>query len=175
MILGQFLRAGPAILALVCLAVACAGPARPPGAPDSPPPAPTTPTPQPATDEDAIRQLVLLEGQGVVSQDIDGLMGLWANDAVIADAKHTPDDPADDARWQGSDAIRERYIVLVGAPAQAGAQDIAVTIAGETAMATSTSVIGSEVAPLGDQWRFQKRAGRWWISALTYNLEAAEP
>ena len=72
-----------------------------------------TPTPQPATAEEAIRQLILLEGQGVVGQDIGGLMNLWAPEAVIADAKHTPDNPNDDARWRGRDAIRERYVVLV--------------------------------------------------------------
>ena len=72
-----------------------------------------TPTPQPATDEEAIRQLIASEGQALVSQDIAGLMDLWAADAVIADAKHTPDDPNDDARWSGRDAIRERYVVLV--------------------------------------------------------------
>ena len=40
-----------------------------------------TPTPQPATAEEAIRQLILLEGQGVVGQDIGGLMNLWAPEA----------------------------------------------------------------------------------------------
>ena len=49
----------------------------------------------------------------MVSQDIGGLMNLWAPEAVIADAKHTPDNPNDDARWRGRDAIRERYVVLV--------------------------------------------------------------
>ena len=60
---------------------------------------------QPATDEEAIRQLIRSEGQGLVSQDIAGLMDLWASDAVITDAKHTPDNSADDARWTGRDAI----------------------------------------------------------------------
>ncbi|PKO21108.1 MAG: hypothetical protein CVU38_16445 [Chloroflexi bacterium HGW-Chloroflexi-1] len=141
-------------------------------------PKPTTPvhtaTPQPASDEEAIRQLILLEGQGVVSQDIDGLMGLWAEDAVVADARHTPDDGTDDARWQGRDAIRERYVVLVfpGNPTAAGATDVAITIEGYTAVATSTTVIGGEVSPGGDRWTFAKRDGRWWITGLTYNLEA---
>ena len=91
-----------------------------------------TPTPQPATDEEAIRQLIASEGQGVVSQDIAGLMDLWAADAVIADAKHTPDDPDDDARWSGRDAIRERYVVLVfpGNPTSAGAADVQLDIQG---------------------------------------------
>jgi len=132
-----------------------------------------TPTPQPASDEEAIRQLIALEGQGVVSQDIDGLMGLWAQDAVITDAKHTPDDSSDDAHWRGRDAIRERYVVLVfpGNPTSAGATDVKITVDGDQAVAVSTTVIGGEVSPGGDRWTFAKRAGRWWITGLTYNLE----
>jgi len=89
----------------------------------------------------------------VVSQDIAGLMDLWAADAVIADAKHTPDDPNDDARWSGRDAIRERYVVLVfpGNPTRAGAADVKLDIRGEQATAVSTTAIGSEVAPGGDR------------------------
>lgn len=137
-----------------------------------------TPTPQPATAEEAIRQLVVLEGRGLVSQDIEGLMGLWAADAVVTDAKHTPDDPTDDARWEGRDAIRERYVVLVfpGNPQTAGDPHVAITVDGEdegaTATAIGTTTIGSEVSPGGDRWTFVKRDGRWWISSLTYNLEA---
>jgi len=132
-----------------------------------------TPTPPPASAEEAIRQLILLEGQGVVAQDITGLMGLWAEDAVVADAKHTPDDVTDDARWQGRDALRERYVVLVfpGNPTVAGATDLAIIVEGDTATATSTTVIGGEVSPGGDRWTFAKRDGRWWITGLIYNLE----
>jgi ketosteroid isomerase-like protein len=133
-----------------------------------------TPTAQPATDEEAIRQLILLEGQGVVSQDIEGLMNLWADDAAVTDAKHTPDEADDDAHWRGKDAIRERYVVLVfpGSPAAAGDKDIRLTMKGDTAFATATTVIGGEVSPGGDYWTFVKRAGRWWIEGLTYNLES---
>jgi ketosteroid isomerase-like protein len=130
-------------------------------------------TPQPASDEEAIRQLIAAEGRGVISQDIAGLMNLWATDAVITDAKHTPTNSGDDANWRGRDAIRSRYVVLVfpGNPLAAGARDVEVTIAGDKATATSTTVIGGEVSPGGDRWSFVRRDGRWWISGLTYNLE----
>jgi hypothetical protein len=132
-----------------------------------------TPTPQPATDEEAIRQLILLEGQGVVSQDIGGLMNLWAPEAVIADGKHTPENPNDDARWRGRDAIRERYVVLVfpGNPNVDSPADVKVVIDGDKATATSTTQIGAETSPGGDRWDFVRRDGRWWITGLTYNLE----
>ena len=132
-----------------------------------------TPTPQPATAEEAIRQLILLEGQGVVGQDIGGLMNLWAPEAVIADAKHTPDNPNDDARWRGRDAIRERYVVLVfpGNPSLVSPADVKIVIDGDKATATSTTQIGAETSPGGDRWDFVKRDGRWWITGLTYNLE----
>ena len=132
-----------------------------------------TPTAQPATAEEAIRQLILLEGQGVVGQDIGGLMNLWAPEAVIADAKHTPDNPNDDARWRGRDAIRERYVVLVfpGNPSLVSPADVKIVIDGDKAAATSTTQIGAETSPGGDRWEFLKRDGRWWITGLTYNLE----
>ena len=71
----------------------------------------------------------------MVSQDIAGLMDLWAADAVLADAKHTPDDPNDDARRKGRYAIRERYVVLVfpGNPTSAGAMDVQLDIRGDQA------------------------------------------
>ncbi len=160
------------LLAVLVLA-ACAAP--PPGSTlgQKPTAAARTATPQPATDEEAIRQLIVLEGQGVVAQDIEGLMNLWAPDAVIADAKHTPEN-RDDARWTGRDAIRERYVVLVfpGNPGSAVPQDVRITISGDEATATSTTAIGSEVSPGGDRWEFVKQGGRWWIKNLTYNLEA---
>jgi ketosteroid isomerase-like protein len=160
------------LLALAGLGT-CSGP-RPTASLQQQPATPAfTSTPQPASDEEAIRQLILLEGRGVVAQDITGLMGLWAEDAVITDAKHTPDDPSDDAHWRGRDAIRDRYVVLVfpGNPTSAGATDINIVINGDTAEAVSTTRIGDEVSPGGDRWTFVKRDGRWWITSLTYNLE----
>jgi ketosteroid isomerase-like protein len=135
--------------------------------------APRAPTPQPATDEEAVRRLIEAEGAAVVSQDIAALMDLWAEEAAITDAKHTPDDAGDDAKWRGKDAIRARYVTLVfpGNPQTGGAVDIVVAIAGDRATAASTTRIGSELAPGGDRWSFIKRDGRWWIESLTYNLE----
>jgi hypothetical protein len=132
-----------------------------------------TPTAAPGNDEEAVRGLIASEGAAVVSQDIVGLMGLWAGDAVVTDAKHTPGDPSDDATWRGKDAIRSRYVVLVfpGNPQAAGARDVQVQVTDDKATAASTTVIGSEVSQGGDRWTFVKREGRWWIESLTYNLE----
>jgi ketosteroid isomerase-like protein len=164
----------PLVISILLISLAACAPSQPAGMLGArPTTVARTPTPQPATDEEAIRQLIASEGRGVVSQDIAGLMDLWSTDAVIADAKHTPDDPNDDARWSGRDAIRERYVVLVfpGNPTSAGAADIKLDIRGDEATAVSTTAIGSEVAPGGDRWTFAKRDGRWWITGLTYNLE----
>ena len=160
--------------ALVCLGLgACGAPATSSSLGPQPTTLARTTTPQPATDEEAIRQLILLEGQGVVSQDIGGLMNLWTPEAVVADAKHTPDNPNDDARWRGRDAIRERYVVLVfpGNPSLVSPTDVKIVIDGDKATATSTTQIGAETSPGGDRWDFVKRDGRWWITGLTYNLE----
>jgi len=169
-LLRSFLSVG-----LLILVAAASCTARPPvsalGAKPTLPP--RTPTPQPATDEEAVRRLVEAEGATVVSQDISALMDLWADDATITDARHTPDDAGDDAIWRGKDAIRARYVTLVfpGNPQAGGAVDVHVTIDGDRAAATSTTRIGDELAPGGDRWTFVKRDGRWWIESLTYNLE----
>jgi ketosteroid isomerase-like protein len=166
------------VVLLVLLGIASCGAPRvsslgpkPTGSP--PQAAARTPTTQPANDEEAIRQLIAAEGAAVVRQDIAGLMDLWANDAVIIDAKHTPDDASDDATWRGRDAVRSRYVVLVfpGNPQAAGARDVEVEMAADKANASSTTAIGSEVAQGGDRWTFVRRDGRWWIASLTYNLE----
>lgn len=145
-------------LALSAIIVACT---------QSPAP-PVSPSP-----EDALYELLDAEAAAVVAQDIDRLLDLWAADGVVIDAKHTPTDPTDDARWEGIDAIRDRYVTLVfpGAASAVAHPIVAMTIVGDTATVTTTTHIGSEVAPAGDRWTFVRRARRWWIASLTYNLE----
>jgi hypothetical protein len=72
------------------------------------------------SDNDAIRAVIEAEGRLVVTQAIDALMALWAEDAYVANAKNTPDDATDDQFWRGQDAIRHRYVrtVFPGAPAR---------------------------------------------------------
>ncbi|MCD6290854.1 MAG: DUF4440 domain-containing protein [Anaerolineae bacterium] len=134
---------------------------------------PRTPTPVPATDQEAIQQLLNAEAEAVVAQDINRLEEIWDDDGVVVDAKHTPNDPQDDARWQGWDAIRERYVVVVfpGAPKTVAHPLVDIKITGDTAVVTTTTEIGSEVAAAGDRWTFARRNGRWVITSLTYNLE----
>jgi ketosteroid isomerase-like protein len=162
-----------AALLILIAAASCGAPPAGSTLGDRPTPIPRAPTPQPATDEEAVRRLIEAEGAIMVAQDIAALMDLWAEDAVITDAKHTPGDAGDDATWRGRDAIRARYVTLVfpGNPQSGGAVDVVVTIEGDRATARSTTRIGDELAPGGDQWSFAKRDGRWWIESLTYNLE----
>lgn len=133
-----------------------------------------TPTPVPASAEEAIRQIVQAESEGVVRQDMVLLAELWAEDAIVTDAKHTPDVSDDDAIWSGMDAILDRYVVLVfpGNPQSAGPIDIEIIIDGDHAIARSTTHIGDEVSPGGDVWTFSRCGERWCIQALTYNLES---
>lgn len=160
-------------LSLVLFGLAGCGSLEPAPAPPRPAAPTATPFPQPADPEAAIRQLLQLEGEGVVAQDIEGLMALWLPEGAVTDARHTPDNPDDDARWRGSNAIRERYQVLVfpGAPSVAGAVDVEIVLDGDRATATGTTRIGDEVSPAGDRWTFARRDGRWYIESLTYNLE----
>ncbi len=125
------------------------------------------------SDEEAILALLRAESRGVVARDMDLLASLWAEDAVVVDAKHTPDDPSDDTRWEGIDAVLDRYVTLVfpGNPTYAEPADVQITVKGDRAEAVSTTQIGAERSPGGDRWTFVKRDGRWWIQSLTYNLE----
>jgi ketosteroid isomerase-like protein len=133
-----------------------------------------TDTPTPATDEEAIFQLLNAEADGVVSQDIDRLMEIWAEDGVATDANHTPDNPGDDRVWGGIVAIRERYVneIFPSAPSSVTHPDVELTIEGNSATAVSTTTIGIDHAPAGDRWTFAKTDGRWLITSLTFNLEA---
>ncbi len=132
-----------------------------------------TPTPVPANAEQAIRQLVQAESDGVIGQDMTLLAEIWAEDARVTDAKHTPDVSDDDAVWNGVDAILDRYVVLVfpGNPQTAGPIDVEITVDGDHATARSTTRIGNEVSPGGDLWTFSRCGERWCIQSLTYNLE----
>ncbi len=125
-------------------------------------------------DEAAIAALIQAEGGLVVAQEIAGLMALWDASGAVVDAAHTPDDPADDQRWDGVDALRHRYVWMVfpGAPAQAAPGQMAVEIDGDTATVTATTQIGDEVSPGGDRWdSVRTPAGCWVIRQLTFNLE----
>ncbi len=164
-------------LILVAIVLAgCGGggaPTPPPTPIEMPTREPPTPTPVPKTDEEAIWQLLDAEKEGILQQDIDRLLDIWDEEGVITDANHTPDDPSDDSQWEGHDAIRERYVTLVfpSAPDEAATTEAEITIEGDKATAISTTSIGKEVSPGGDEWTFEKKEERWKITSLTYNLE----
>lgn len=158
------------LLSLILLLVVGCGPSVAPLA--STPEPRGTPTPTPATDEEAILQLLNAEAEGVVQQDIDRLMEIWAPDGVVTDANHTPDDPSDDSVWEGAEAIKERYLAIFQSfPTQATHPDVELNINGDTAEAMTTTTIGIDMAPKGDKWTFAKVEGRWYITSLTFNLE----
>ncbi len=137
----------------------------------------TAPTPTPIgaglPDKKAIIAVLDAEAQGVAHQNVDLLMRLWAQDGMVRDARHTPDNPGDDAVWQGRDAIYQRYVHLVfpGNPTYVAHTDLQITLHGNHAVVTSTTRIGAEVAPAGDRWELVKRKGHWLLYRLTYNLE----
>ncbi|HXF61494.1 MAG TPA: hypothetical protein VNK95_07750 [Caldilineaceae bacterium] len=158
------------------LAASCAASTPPPQPPSSPAPAGGScqlgldPA---AGDEEIIRAVLAAEGELVVAQDITRLMGLWVEESQVVDAKNTPDDTADDQRWDGKDAIRHRYVrtVFPGAPATVQPADLEISLNGDRATVRATTQIGAEVSPAGDRWDLVKQGGCWYIAGLTYNLE----
>lgn len=112
----------------------------------------------------------------MVSQQIEQLMALWAEEGRVVNAKNTPDDERDDQLWLGTDAVRHRYVrtVFPGAPAAAAPADMEIAMAGDSAVVRSTTHIGNEVSPAGDRWHLDKVAGCWVLERLVYNLEPAK-
>ncbi len=163
-------RLFPSLMIVLLLALNTAGCGTPP--PPTPTPGPT-PVGYGLQDEEAIRAVLDAEARGVAEQDIDLLMSLWADDGEVRDANHTPNDPSDDAVWRGKVAIYQRYVHLVfpGNPSYVAHPDMEIHIEGNTAVVTSTTRIGNEVAPAGDRWELIKQDGRWFLYKLTYNLE----
>ncbi len=129
--------------------------------------------PATAGDQGAITALLNAESAYVVQQDSEALLRLWATDGRIADAKHTPADPADDQTWEGIDAIRHRYLrrVFPGNPSAAQPADLTITLDGDRATVTGTTRIGNEVSPNGDRWQVVKIDGCWVIKELVFDLE----
>ncbi len=126
-----------------------------------------------AGDQEAITALLRAESAYVVQQDSEALLRLWAPDGRIADAKHTPADPADDQTWEGIDAIRHRYLrrVFPGNPSAAQPADLTIVMDGDRATVTGTTRIGNEVSPNGDHWQVVKVDGCWVIKELVFDLE----
>ena len=161
------------VVALMLTVVACSTGAPPPPPGSGPRPAiQRTPTPVPANDEEAIRQLIVAEGEAVVQQDIDRLEGMWAKDGVVTDANRTPDNPSDDKTWKSWSAIRDRYVNIVfpSNPAFAEHPNIRVMLTGDTATAMADTKIGITNVKDNDKWTFRKIDGQWRITSLTFGL-----
>ena len=162
-----------ALLAAMLLVVVGCGNNAPPPPPTGPKPTIIrTPTPVPANDEEAIRQLIVAEGEAVVQQDIDRLQGMWASDGVVTDANRSPDTTSDDKTWKGWASIRDRYVNIVfpSNPAFAEHPNIRVTITSDTATALADTKIGITNLKDNDKWTFRKIDGQWKITSLTFSL-----
>ncbi|OQY24552.1 MAG: hypothetical protein B6I34_03445 [Anaerolineaceae bacterium 4572_32.1] len=138
-------------------------------------PAPTTPVilPSVMSDREAILALMAAEAEAAVNDDAGRLLELWAADALIRDANHTPDNPIDDHTWIGRDAILSRYLTIIFPLhlTQLARSDIDLTIEGKSAILTATTIINEETSPQGEQWTFARIDGNWRITSIIFNLE----
>lgn len=127
----------------------------------------------PTSDREAILALMDAEAKAATHDDAARLLELWAADGLIRDANHTPGDPTDDHTWSGHDAILSRYFTIVFPLhlTQLRRTDVLLTVQGDTASATATTVIEREVSPGGERWAFVRVDGRWRIASITFNLE----
>lgn len=127
-----------------------------------------------ASEREAILALMASEAKAAVYDDASRLLELWAADGLIRDANHTPGDPADDHTWIGHDAILSRYLTIVFPLhlTQLARTDVLLTIEGDIATATATTVIEGEVSPGGERWTFARIEGEWHITSIAFNLES---
>ena len=117
---------------------------------------------------------MLAEGEAVRQQEIDVLAALWLPDSVLVDAGHTPNDAADDRRWEGWEAIRDRYVHEVfpsyrepeAGPRPRQSLPVA-TVLGDEA---EVLVAGSDGRTTQDRWKLRLVDGVWRIAGLEYNL-----
>ncbi|MBN1579135.1 MAG: hypothetical protein JXA89_00425 [Anaerolineae bacterium] len=128
-------------------------------------------------DQAAIQELIATEGRGAKARDVALLESVWADDAVVRDANHTPDDLSDDLVWEGWDAILLRYETVIfyltlEAP---GPVDLVMEVQSDTAIVTGTTRIGNERSSEGERWTFRRHKGTWKITGIVFNLEPAEP
>lgn len=112
--------------------------------------------------------------QAVLTDDVQGLLDIWADDGIIIDANHTPDNPTDDHVWRGLDAVLSYYTTVLFPLylTEIGPVDTVLTVNGLEAVMTGTTMIGAEVSPGGERWTFAFRDGEWKITGLTFNLES---
>lgn len=125
------------------------------------------------SEEEQIWNLIAAEGRFLVAQDPNGLMRLWAADGRITNQNNTPEDPSDDQTWNGTDAIRYRYVrnVFPSAPNYAQPSDLNIQLIGDQATITATTRIGQEISPAGDLWKVVKANDCWLIQELDFNRE----
>ncbi len=155
-------------LLVLLLATACQA------APATPILVPLSPTPPPASDREAILALMAAEAKAVIHDDASHLLQLWATDGLVRDANHTPEDPSDDHIWVGHDALLSRYLTILFPLhlTQLTRTDVQLTIEGNTATATATTVIEGEISPGGERWTFTRIEGAWHITSIVFNLES---
>lgn len=159
------------LLVLLILIVACRpASVRPIISSFTPTPSPTPPS---TSDREAILALMAAEVEAAVHDDATRLLELWAADGLIRDANHTPDDPTDDHTWVGRDAILSRYLTVVFPLylTQLARTEVHLTIEGDTATATATTVIEGETSSGGEKWTFAHVNGKWRIKSITFDLE----
>ncbi len=144
-------RSSGLLLALLLLAACAPEPLR------TPPLTPAAVVPAAASAENPAA-LVEAERNAAATRDLSTLAALWAEDAQIVEWRGAD---ADDAyRWQGREAILDRYRVAVF-PAPPPPLDAPLGLAADVEGDAASLVNGV------DTWQFAQRDGRWWITSLT--------
>lgn len=135
-----------------------------------PPPATATPPPPPsfalAPLAEAAPALIAAERQAARTGNLALLAQIWAEDATIVDGRGTPS-PQDDYRWQGRDAILDRYVVAVF-PHPPPPLTLPESLPIQADDGEATFQLGQ------DHWVLVQRDGRWWLYSLAYAL-GSEP
>lgn len=125
--------------------------------------------------EDSIQQLVNKEAECVLKRDLDGVLSLFAEDAVVFDA-------GKGEKWVGKSSIRVRYMnleqfsylkhgeirVQLG-PGQERATAYSDTIGGYFREGKEVTLSSYQ----GDKWTFRIVNGEWKIDTFSYGLPSS--
>jgi ketosteroid isomerase-like protein len=124
---------------------------------------------------DSIRELIDREAVSVVDGDLDSAVLLYAEDAVIRDARSDPPEV-----WVGISEIRQRYRSLPRFLELAHVdKTVTVDAAGDFARVTASTVgaivntdgSSSRIHSVdGEVWSLRKIGGRWQVVSFSYNL-----
>jgi len=130
----------------------------------------------------AIERVLATEAAAVSRGDLEQVLELWSDGAVIHDENGTPEDSTDDTQWEGRDGVKERYTRELAARRYRVLRHRAleIKIDGNHAIVVNDldAVVDEQEhtrtvrLPRCDRWTMIREGGQWRIQQLELNRAA---